>query len=90
VRVNKGQLRARSGLSTKNGITLSNSVGTIDSDYRNELKVPVINLDASPYEIGLGDRIAQLIIAPYKRVELEEVEELEETERIGGFGSSGK
>lgn len=86
----EGQLRARSGLSIKHGITLINGVGTIDSDYRLELKVPVINLGALPYSIGLGDKIAQLVIAKYEKVTLEVVDQLSETERNGGFGSTGK
>lgn len=90
----EGQVRARSGLSIKNGITLINAVGTIDSDYRGEIKIPLVNLSNEEYTISYGDRIAQLVIAKYERVELEQVEsqlDLEETARgEGGFGSTGK
>lgn len=87
----EGQVRARSGLSLKHGITLINAVGTIDSDYRGEIKVPLVNLSKEPYTIQPGERIAQLVIAKYERVIPEEVEVLEETQRgNGGFGSTGK
>lgn len=87
----EGQIRARSGLSIKHGITLINAIGTIDSDYRGELKIPVVNLSNEPYTIQHGERIAQLIIAKYERVALVEVEELNESARgTGGFGSTGK
>ncbi len=86
----EGQVRARSGLAIKNGITLVNCVGTIDSDYRGELKIPVINLSDAAFEIKRGDRIAQLIIAKYERIEWECVDSVEETHRgTGGFGSTG-
>lgn len=86
----EGQVRARSGLSIKHGITMVNAVGTIDSDYRGELKIPVVNLGDAPYEILKGDRIAQLVIARYERVELEPCEHITETTRgEGGFGSTG-
>ncbi len=86
----EGQVRARSGLSIKNGITLVNCVGTIDSDYRGELKIPIINLGDEPFTINKGDRIAQLIIAKYERIEWEAVETVEDTHRgTGGFGSTG-
>lgn len=86
----EGQVRARSGLSIKNGITLVNCVGTIDSDYRGELKIPVINLGEETFEIKRGDRIAQLIIAKYERIEWEDVENIESSARgTGGFGSTG-
>lgn len=86
----EGQVRARSGLSIKNGITLVNCVGTIDSDYRGELKVPVINLGNEAFRIQKGDRIAQLIITKYERITWNEVHSLEESERgAGGFGSTG-
>lgn len=86
----EGQVRARSGLSIKNGITLVNCVGTIDSDYRGELKIPVINLSDEAFEINKGDRIAQLIISRYERINWETVDSVEETDRgIGGFGSTG-
>lgn len=86
----EGQVRARSGLSIKNGITLANCVGTIDSDYRGELKIPVINLGDAAFTISRGDRIAQLIIAKYERITWDAVEAVEDTERgAGGFGSTG-
>ncbi len=86
----EGQVRARSGLSIKNGITLVNCVGTIDSDYRGELRVPVINLGNEPFTIQKGDRIAQLIITKYERITWEQTESIDETERgTGGFGSTG-
>ena len=86
----EGQIRARSGLSIKNGITLVNCVGTIDSDYRGELKIPIINLGDEPFEINYGDRIAQLIIAKYENAVWDESVELSDTGRgVGGFGSTG-
>ncbi len=86
----EGQVRARSGLSIKNGITLVNCVGTIDSDYRGELKIPVINLGDEAFEIKRGDRIAQLIITKYERIDWDSVESIEESHRgTGGFGSTG-
>jgi dUTP pyrophosphatase len=87
----EAQLRPRSGLAFKYGITLPNTPATIDSDYRGELKVAVINLGQEPYTIKSGDRIAQMIIARYEKAELIEVEALTETKRgEGGFGSTGK
>lgn len=86
----EGQVRARSGLSIKNGITLVNCVGTIDSDYRGELKIPVINLGQEAFEVNAGDRIAQLIITKYERINWLQVDSVEDTERgEGGFGSTG-
>lgn len=86
----EGQVRARSGLSIKNGITLVNCVGTIDSDYRGELKIPIINLGDEPFEIKQGDRIAQLVISKYERITWTSVDSVEETHRgTGGFGSTG-
>lgn len=86
----EGQVRARSGLSIKNGITLVNCVGTIDSDYRGELKIPIINLGDQPFEIKKGDRIAQLIVTKYEQVLWEVTKEIEESSRgHGGFGSTG-
>ncbi len=86
----EGQVRARSGLSIKNGITLVNCVGTIDSDYRGELKIPIINLGDQPFEIRKGDRIAQLIVTKYENVIWEDAKEIEESSRgHGGFGSTG-
>jgi len=88
------QIRPRSGLAAKFGITMINCVGTLDSDYRGELLVPLINLSDEPYTISVGDRIAQMIFAEYERGcfdERENYEELEKTERDkGGFGSTGK
>lgn len=86
----EGQVRARSGLAIKKGIGLVNSIGTIDSDYRGELCVPLINFGQEPFEIQNGDRIAQLVIAKYERVEPELADELDDTERgAGGFGHTG-
>ena len=86
----EGQVRPRSGLSIKHGISLVNCVGTIDSDYRGELKIPVINLSNEPYAIHDGERIAQIVIASYAKVEPVLVESLNETNRgKGGFGSTG-
>lgn len=86
----EGQVRPRSGLAIKKGITLINAVGTIDSDYRGELKVPLVNLGSEDFIIEKGDRIAQLVIAQYHRVELVEVEEISDSDRgAGGFGSTG-
>lgn len=87
----EGQVRARSGLSIKHGITLINAVGTIDSDYRGELRIPIVNISDREYTIKKGERIAQLVLSKYERAELVEVEELELSERgCGGFGSTGK
>lgn len=86
----EGQVRPRSGLAIKKGITVLNSPGTIDSDYRGEVKVILINLGQEEVVIERGERIAQLIIAPVSRVELVEVEEVSATARgEGGFGSTG-
>ena len=86
----EGQVRPRSGLSIKHGLTVINAPGTIDADYRGEVKVPLINLGQETLHLERGMRIAQLIIAPIVQVTFEEVEELESTERgAGGFGSSG-
>lgn len=87
----EGQVRPRSGMSIKHGISLVNCVGTIDSDYRGELKIPVINLSHEAFTLNDGDRIAQLVIAKYERVIVELAEKLSDTERgHGGFGSTGK
>lgn len=84
------QVRPRSGLALKHGITVPNTPGTIDSDYRGELKVIMINLGAAPFAIARGDRIAQLVLAPVTQAAWNEVGELDETERgAGGFGSTG-
>ena len=86
----EAQVRARSGLSTKHGITLVNGVGTIDSDYRGEIGVGLINLGAEPFTIEANMRIAQLVLARYEQAEWDIVEALEVTERgEGGFGSTG-
>ena len=82
---------ARSGLAVKHGITLSNCVGVVDSDYRGEVKVGLINLSDKDYTVVGGDRIAQMVIAPVILPEIIETDELDETERsTGGFGSTGK
>jgi len=84
------QVRPRSGLALKHGITLPNTPGTIDSDYRGELKCIMINLGTEPFEIRRGDRIAQLIVAPVQVGRMVEVADLDETVRgTGGFGSTG-
>ena len=82
---------ARSGLGIKHGITLSNGVGVIDSDYRGEIQVGLTNLSDVPYTVQPGDRIAQLVVTPVVLPELERVEELDDTSRgAGGFGSTGQ
>jgi len=87
----EAQVRPRSGLALKQGITCLNSPGTVDADYRGELKVLLINLSAETQIINNGDRIAQLVIQKVERIEWEDVEILEETIRgAGGFGSTGK
>ena len=84
------QVRPRSGLALKHGITVPNTPGTIDSDYRGELKVILINHGNEPFEVRRGDRIAQLVLAPVTRAAWQVVEELDETARgEGGFGSTG-
>ena len=86
----EGQVRARSGLAIKYGISLPNGIGTIDSDYRGELKVILINHGKEDFVIKNGDRIAQIVFIKYEKAELEIVESLEDTERSeGGFGSTG-
>lgn len=86
----EGQVRARSGLAIKHGIGLVNSIGTIDSDYRGELKIPMINFGNESFTINSGDRVAQLVIAAYERVEPIIVSVLDETDRgEGGFGHTG-
>ena len=81
---------ARSGLAVKSGITLANCVGVIDSDYRGELKVGLVNISDKPFTVSNGERIAQLVIAPVIVPKILEVDELDETERAaGGFGSTG-
>ncbi len=86
----EGQIRPRSGLAMTDGIGIVNSPGTIDSDYRGEIKVILINLGCEPFVVKAGSRIAQLVITPVVRADLEEVEELPETLRSGsGFGHTG-
>jgi dUTP pyrophosphatase len=87
----EAQIRPRSGLAVNNGIGMANGVGTVDSDYRGELKVPLINWGTESFLIQDGDRIAQMIIAKYERINWELVEDLQETVRgTGGFGHTGK
>ncbi len=84
------QVRPRSGLALKHGISVPNAPGTIDSDYRGELKVILINHGAEPFAIARGDRVAQLVLAPVVRMAWDEVDTLDETDRGGGgFGSTG-
>jgi len=86
----EGQVRPRSGLALKNGISLVNTPGTIDSDYRGELKVIMINLGEDHFMVNYGDRIAQLVIAPVVQAQIIEVDEISDSERgSGGFGSTG-
>lgn len=86
----EGQIRPRSGLALKAGLTCLNTPGTIDADYRGEVKVLLVNLSQQAATINTGDRIAQLVVAPVTRAELVEVEHLSDTERgSGGFGSTG-
>ena len=83
-------VRPRSGLAAKNGVTVLNTPGTIDSDYRGELKVILINLGQEPFTVNSGDRIAQIVTAPVTVARFEIVQELDKTERgKGGFGSTG-
>jgi dUTP pyrophosphatase len=85
------QVRPRSGLAAKHGLTVLNSPGTVDADYRGEVRVILVNLSAEPFEIKPGERIAQLVIARHERAEWEPVDELSATDRgAGGFGSTGK
>ena len=86
----EGQVRPRSGLALRHGVTVLNAPGTIDSDYRGEVAVILVNHGAEPFEIARGDRIAQLVVAPVVRATLAEVEALADTGRgAGGFGSTG-
>ena len=86
----EAQVRPRSGLATKHGVTVINSPGTVDADYRGELKVSLVNLSSEPFEIVPGERIAQMVVAAQETVEWEKVEVLSETERgAGGWGSTG-
>jgi dUTP pyrophosphatase len=86
----EAQVRPRSGLAAKKGITVLNAPGTIDADYRGEVGVILINLSSEDFQIEDGERIAQLVVAPYVQVEWKEVENLSESDRgTGGFGSTG-
>lgn len=87
----EAQVRPRSGLAAKHGVTVLNTPGTIDADYRGEIKVILVNLSGTPFEIVPGERIAQLVVARHERVEWDEVDVLDETARgAGGFGSTGR
>lgn len=86
----EAQIRARSGLSIKHGITMINGVGTVDSDYRGEWNIPLVNLGQEAYTIHDGDRIAQMVLARYEQAAFSLAEEINETERgTGGFGHTG-
>ena len=86
----EAQVRPRSGLAAKKGVTVLNSPGTIDADYRGEVRVILVNLSSEPFTVEPGERIAQMVIARHEHVEWEEVEVLQESERgAGGFGSTG-
>lgn len=86
----EAQVRPRSGLATKHGVTVLNTPGTIDADYRGEIKVILVNLSNEPFTINPGERIAQMVVARYEKVEWDVVDTLDETERgAGGFGSTG-
>jgi len=82
----EAQVRPRSGLALRSGLTILNAPGTIDADYRDEVKVLLINLGDQPVRIQRGDRIAQLVITPVTRVQWQEVDQLDVTDRTGGFG----
>ncbi len=85
------QVRPRSGLAAKHGVTVINSPGTIDADYRGELLVPLVNLGREPFRVERGERVAQLVLAPVYRAEWQVVAELDDTARgVGGFGSTGR
>lgn len=87
----EAQIRPRSGLAAKHGVTVLNSPGTIDADYRGEIKVILVNLSDTPFIVNPGERIAQMVIARYEHVEWDEVETLDRTDRgEGGFGSTGR
>ncbi len=87
----EAQVRPRSGLAPKHGVTVLNTPGTIDADYRGEVKVILINLGDAAFEITRGERIAQMVIAPVLQAEITEVAVLSDTERgVGGFGSTGR
>ena len=87
----EAQIRPRSGLAAKHGITVLNSPGTVDADYRGEIRVVLVNLSAEPFEIVPGERIAQMVVARHEQVQWEPVEVLDDTDRgAGGFGSTGR
>ena len=87
----EAQIRPRSGLAAKHGLSVLNSPGTIDADYRGEIKVILVNLSNEPFTVNPGERIAQMVVARHEKVEWQQVDELEETQRgAGGFGSTGK
>ena len=87
----EAQIRPRSGLAAKHGITLSNNIGTIDMDYTGEIMVSLINLSNETYIVYPGDKIAQMVVAKYEKVTWKEVAQLDETERgAGGFGHTGR
>ena len=87
----EAQIRPRSGLAAKSGITVLNAPGTIDADYRGEIKVILVNLSDTEFEVNPGERIAQMVVARYEKIVWEETDSLEDTERgAGGFGSTGK
>jgi len=85
----EGEIRPRSGLAVKFGITLINSPGTVDADYREEVKVAIINLGREPFVLKRGDRVAQMLIKKVYQATIDEVEKLSKTERTGGFGHTG-
>lgn len=86
----EAQVRPRSGLAAKKGVTVLNSPGTVDADYRGEVKVILVNLSSEPFTVEPGERIAQMVFARHEQVEWDEVEVLEESKRgAGGFGSTG-
>jgi len=87
----EAQIRPRSGLAIKHGVTCLNTPGTVDADYRGEIKVILINLGDEPFTIRRGERIAQMVIAPVVQADIMQVDVLDETDRgVGGFGSTGK
>ena len=86
----EGQVRPRSGLAAKKGITVLNTPGTVDADYRGEVRVILVNLSSEPFVIEPGERIAQMVFAAHAKAQFEQVDSLDETERgAGGFGSTG-
>lgn len=87
----EAQIRPRSGLAYKHGLTVLNSPGTIDADYRGEIKVLLVNLSQEPFEVKDGERVAQMVIAKHEQIQWEEAIDLSSTERgAGGYGSTGK